>query len=132
MEGKREYDEMREGKRKSRWGKSAERLDGGPSKNDERSGAEKMSDGRLTAAASGTEYYLQRLYVQMNKNLDAMVTIGGSMMTPEFPGKVYATGGRIVQGMVPAAERAGRLAGDVVRMWVDWDGWGRGDDDGGR
>ena len=90
-EGKREYDEMREGKRKSRWGKSAERLDDGPSRGDERS-AGKKSDERLTAAASGTEYYLQRLYVQMNKNLDAMVNIGGAMMTPEFPGKVSWAG----------------------------------------
>lgn len=130
-EGKREYDEMREGKRKSRWGKSAERLDDGPRRDDERS-VGKISDERLTAAASGTEYYLQRLYVQMNKNLDAMVNIGGAMMTPEFAGKVSTAGGKIAQGMVPAAERAVRLVGDVVKMWVDWDGWGGGDDDAGR
>ena len=43
--------------------------------------------------------------------------------------KVYTAGGKIAQGMVPAAERAVQLAGDVIKMWVDWGG---GDDDAGR
>ena len=76
----------------------------------------------LSAVSTGTEYYLQRIYVQMGKNANMMSVLWDTMTKPDFPRKVQLSGGRILDNVGPTAERTAGLMRDVFDMWC---GWGR-------
>jgi hypothetical protein len=68
-----------------------------------------------------TEYYLQRMYVQMVKNMNMMSYILTDVVCKrDFPYKVKVGGERIIDNMGPTVERTGKLMRDVWDMWMGW------------
>ena len=68
-----------------------------------------------------TEYYLQRMYVQMVKNMNMMSYIMTDVVCKrDFPYKVKTGGERIIENMGPTVERTGKLMRDVWDMWMGW------------
>jgi hypothetical protein len=80
-----------------------------------------------------TEYYLQRMYVQMVKNMNMMSYILTDVVCKrDFPYKVKTGGERIIDNMGPTVERTGKLMRDVWDMWMGWTtGGGSGGNGGG-
>jgi hypothetical protein len=74
-----------------------------------------------SVVSSRTEYYLQRMYIQMAKNANMMsYIVTDVMMKPDFPRKLEAGGKRILDNMRPTVERTRKLIRDVWDMWVGW------------
>ena len=145
-EMKREYTEMRDRMKKNRWDKSASK-NGDDDKSEESNSDSKGTinntttetpiSNSLSNVSSRTEYYLQRIYVQMNKNLNMMGILANEMIQPDFPKKVQVSGHKILDNMGPTAERTGKLMKDVWDMWLGslndgWNGSNGGEDGGGR
>lgn len=146
----KEYNEKRQRQKESRWGKSSERQDKQEkSKDDGRSDADDSTTPEMDGAnnnfpipanlpidTSRTEYFLQRLHTQMEKNAAMMGFMLKQMLKPDFPKKVYHSGERIYENLGPTAERTGKLMKDVWQMWVNNlgnnFGWDQDDGRGGR
>ena len=138
-EMQREYNDMRERLRKNRWDKRLRKDESTTTTNTD----DKQKDGRdhansnpnntelsnnISHVSSQTEYYLQRIYVQMVKNATMMKFLCGEMMKPDFPKKVKVGGEKVLDNIGPTVERTGRLMKDV---WDMWTGWVFHDDEGG-
>ncbi|KAL7541131.1 hypothetical protein ACHAXR_012044 [Thalassiosira sp. AJA248-18] len=159
-EMQKEYNDMRDRLKKNRWDSLGERNKddngGGGAKNpaaavdddekdDKTSNTDKINTNNTTTpetpisnnlsnASSRTEYYLQRIYVQMNKNINMMHHILFNEITkPDFPKKVQHGGSKIIDNMGPTMERTGKLMGDVWDMWMgSVDAWYGGGNGGGK
>eukprot|EP00579_Thalassiosira_antarctica_P031735 CAMPEP_0201995378 /NCGR_PEP_ID=MMETSP0905-20130828/2844_1 /ASSEMBLY_ACC=CAM_ASM_000554 /TAXON_ID=420261 /ORGANISM="Thalassiosira antarctica, Strain CCMP982" /LENGTH=626 /DNA_ID=CAMNT_0048550469 /DNA_START=34 /DNA_END=1911 /DNA_ORIENTATION=- len=118
-EMKKEYNDMRESHKKNRWdqlnGRSNDTEDAKIDKKEkeESKHPESPISNNLSNVSTSTEYYLQRIYVQMGKNADMMGVLLKGMIQPDFPKKVQINGQKILDNMGPTAERTGKLMGDV-------------------
>ncbi|KAL9180909.1 hypothetical protein ACHAXT_009714 [Thalassiosira profunda] len=127
-EMQKEYDDMRERLKQNRWNKAKRDDDGGlggaktPAPGAKDSGVVPMGN-ELSDASFRAEYYLQRLYVQMGKNLEMMGILLHEMTRPDFPRRVCAGGAKIADNVGPTAERTCKLMADVWEMWTgSWRG----------
>ncbi|KAL7432578.1 hypothetical protein ACHAXH_006155, partial [Discostella pseudostelligera] len=128
-EMQREYNDMRDRLRKNRWDKRSSKDESEKKDADVKlnpSNTEISSN--ISHVSTQTEYYLQRIYVQMVKNATMMKFLCGEMMKPDFPKKVKVGGEKVLDNIGPTVERTGRLMKDV---WDMWTGWVFGDDEGG-
>lgn len=135
----KEYNEKRQRQKENRWGKSTS---SNRQQQEEKSSNRDSDDDNITPETnnfpvpanfpidiSRSEYLLQRLHTQMEKNAAMMGAMLKQMLKPDFPRKVYQSGERIYENLGPTAERTSKLMKDVWTMWVgSWE-WGNGDDD---
>ena len=145
LEMQKEYNDMRDRMKKGRWDKSTakDKSVGEEGSSTTAKGANTaknttiMNNDRMDAVSSRTEYYMQRLQVQMSKNLDMMCYLFTEMTKPDFPKKVQVSGTKILENMGPTVERTGKLMGDVWDMWLgaggfDWGGGNNSEGENGR
>jgi len=128
-EMQREYNDMRDRLRKNRWDKRASKDESDKKNGDAKSNPSNTEiSSNISHVSTQTEYYLQRIYVQMVKNATMMKFLCGEMMKPDFPKKVKVGGEKVLDNLGPTVERTGRLMKDV---WDMWTGWVFSDDEGG-
>ena len=121
-EATREYNELRDRHKKSRWDKASARDEDEKvslTTNADNTSSSSSSKERLSEVSTRTEYYLQRIYVQMIKNMNMMSYLSTEVICkPDFPKKVQLQGQKIYDNIGPTAERTGKLMGDVWDMWM--------------
>jgi len=126
-EMQKEYNELTNKLKKNRWDKSSER-----DKDDDKTKPKleyEMEDNAKTTQvtndlsdmSSRTEYYMQRIYVQMIKNIEMMEHLATNVIFKEdFPNKVHVQGKKIYNEIGPTAERTGELMQKVWDMWIGY------------
>ena len=91
-EMQKEYNDMRERLRKNRWNKMLSKEESSTTDKNDRDAKFNHPSTELSSnisqVSTQTEYYLQRIYVQMVKNATMMKFLCGEMMKPDFPNKV--------------------------------------------
>jgi len=126
-EMQKEYNELTNKLKKNRWDKSSER-DTEDDKTKPKLEYEMEDNAKTTQVtndlsdmSSRTEYYMQRIYVQMIKNIEMMEHLATNVIFKEdFPNKVQLQGKKIYNEIGPNAERTGELMQKVWDMWIGY------------
>lgn len=133
-EMQKEYNELTNKLKKNRWDKSSERIDTNNKDDDDDNKTKSKLDyekedntksspisNDLSDVSSRTEYYMQRIYVQMIKNANMMSHLAiNVVLKPDFPKKVQVQGTKIYNELEPTAERTGELMKKVWDMWIGY------------
>ena len=126
-EMQKEYNELTNKLKKNRWDKSSER-DTDDDKTKPKLEYEMEDNAKTTQVtndlsdmSSRTKYYMQRIYVQMIKNVEMMEHLATNVILKEdFPKKVHVQGKKIYNEIGPTAERTGELMQKVWDMWIGY------------